>query len=68
MNLSLFGMDIMKDTLFTNIMSIAKVMSIYLSFISGGITTLFTVTAGDFPLVYFSLQIITCDQRYLQLS
>ena len=47
MNIGLFDAVIINATLFMNMMSIDILMSIYLFFISGGISKLFTMVAYD---------------------
>ena len=67
-DLRLSNYVIMNATLFTNMMFIDRLMSVYLSFISGGISTLLTMAAGNVLLVYCPLGILSCGQRYIQMS
>ena len=53
MNSGLFGIVIMNYTLFTNMISIDRVISVYISFISGVIATLVTTSTGDIVLILF---------------
>ena len=46
----------MNTTLFTNMMSIDRVISIYLFFLSGGITTLVAIVPGDDPLIVLNFR------------